>query len=152
MANMQALMKRMNAAYRQPTMSRGGRGKASPAKSFAQPSVAGTPGATNPSSSVRSRTLRQGKSVVPAKAKTPRKTKQLNPKGRRSVKSTPVGYKKPGVGKSAAGLKGLGVPGKKGGTAMTRKAITRGGMGATRPNFGQTARSTPLGAIGGRGK
>jgi hypothetical protein len=74
----------------------------------------------------------QGKRTV----KIPIKVKQGNPKGKRSVKSMPIGFK-------GAKVKTL-----KGGTGEKKAAKTRGGMGATRPNFGKAIRSHRIKGLG----
>ena|SRR5579864_2189020 len=98
-----------------------------------------TPGAKNPTSQIRSRTMGAGKSVVPAKAATPTKVKQGNPKGKRSVKSMPVGFK------------GAKVTHLKGGKGMSMPGRIRGGYGAARPNLGFAAATKPIGPVAGSG-
>ena len=83
----------------------------------------GTPGSKNPSGSVRLRTMRSGKGVVPLKSK-----------------STTVAGKRKKIRKL------------KGGTANTAAARKRGGYGAARANLGFAAANGPIKPVIGRAK
>jgi hypothetical protein len=100
--------------------------------------AAGTPGAKNTSLQLRGRTTSQGKAVVPVKAKTPTQLKQKNPKGKRSVKSNPVGYKN------------VKVKDNKGGNPTPKISNKRGGYGAARANLGFTGATRPIRSVIGK--
>lgn len=135
--SMKEIISRMN-KIRQAKQPANGRGRNHSDTSYTDTAMpAGTPGANNPSSSVRTRTTKSGKGVVPAKAKTPRKN-QLTKKARKSVHSTPVGYKK----KKIKNLKG--------GTGTPKAAKMRGGYGATRANLGFAAATAPIQPVIGK--